>query len=328
MLSNKSSNKLLLSNRDNNRLTLAPRDYAIFYASTSVILLSLIALSVNTFFYHYIGVDYSSTLIRYIGVFLFLVNTGVILLFGRTHKLSLKVREVCYYYMVTLLICAATFAVQFTPFSPIDNSILSIEAFLHIDLAPIVVFASQYPVLKNCLAHLYDFLYSELMWLPLIVIAAGRFADIREWYFLLLASTAIGFTIYYFFPTTAPASVIDIPYFYDSQRATGIKFSQIHNYLTPTTSAGGMISFPSFHVIWAWYCLYLIRHWRIAFYLLLPINLLIIASCVLLGWHYLIDLVGSLLVIVVAHRLYYISCAKERPMTRAQMSFVPNPQEP
>lgn len=328
MLSNKSSNIHLLNNRENNPLILASRDYAILYASTAVVFLSLIALSLNTFFYHYIGVDYSSTLIRYIGVFLFLINTGVILLFGRTHKLCLRVREVCYYYMVTLLICAATFAVQFTPFAPIDNSILSIEAFLHIDLEPIVVFTSQYPVLKNYLAHFYDFLYTELVWLPLLVIAAGRFDDIREWYFLLLVSTAIGFTVYYFFPTTAPASVIDSPYFYDSQRATGLKFSQIHHYLTPTTSAGGMISFPSFHVIWAWYCLYLIRHWRIAFYLLLPINLLIIASCVLLGWHYLIDLVGSVVVILLAHRLYFISCAKERPIHRAQLRLVTNPQEP
>lgn len=65
----------------------------------------------------------------------------------------------------------------------------------------------------------------------------------------------------------------------------------------------GFIGLPSFHVIWAWLCLYLIRSWRIAFFLLMPINGLIVLACILLGWHFPTDLLGSLVVLLLAHRL-------------------------
>lgn len=65
-----------------------------------------------------------------------------------------------------------------------------------------------------------------------------------------------------------------------------------------------MISFPSFHVIWAWLCLYLVRQWRWVFILLLTMNFVLMVSCVLLGWHYCIDLAGSAVVIFLSHLLY------------------------
>ncbi len=53
---------------------------------------------------------------------------------------------------------------------------------------------------------------------------------------------------------------------------------------------------PSFHTIWALLCVYLLRDWKYPFIVLGLINSLLIIACVLLGWHYLSDvLVGVLL---------------------------------
>ncbi len=98
--------------------------------------------------------------------------------------------------------------------------------------------------------------------------------------------------------------MIDSPFFTEAQRATGIKFTQIHAHTKPDTFKGGMIAFPSFHVIWAWLCAFLIRDWPIAFGLLFILNTVVMLSCVLLGWHYILDIFGSILVIILAHMIH------------------------
>ena len=65
-----------------------------------------------------------------------------------------------------------------------------------------------------------------------------------------------------------------------------------------------MIAFPSFHIIWGWFCLYLSYGCRWLFIGLLPLNGLLFASCVLLGWHYPLDLVGAAFVILASHLLH------------------------
>jgi membrane-associated phospholipid phosphatase len=119
----------------------------------------------------------------------------------------------------------------------------------------------------------------------------------------MCSSLLIGFIVYYFFPTTAPASVLHSDYFIKEQLATGLKFTQIHQYIQPTTLDGGLIAFPSFHVIWAWLCLYLIRSWFVVFYVFLFINILLIFSCVMLGWHYFLDIILSFLILLFCHYL-------------------------
>ena len=78
-------------------------------------------------------------------------------------------------------------------------------------------------------------------------------------YFLFITTALIGFTFYYFFPTTAPASIVNSPFF-----SEGL---------------------------------------AVGFLILLPINGLLMASCLLLGWHYAIDILGAFLVIFLSHAL-------------------------
>ncbi|GGI77179.1 membrane protein [Legionella impletisoli] len=283
-------------------------------------MLSIIALLVNQLFYQYPGNTYINTNTIAVGIILIFCWTGSALQFGVHKKLTNIFKEVFFFYLVLVVISLASTAVQFTPFNPIDEHIMDFETALHINLEEIIAWTSQHPVFKEFLAYCYDTLSLQLAFLPLVIIVTGQTKRAREFYFQMIMSVVIGYIIYYFFPTTAPASVIESPNFYQAQLATGFKFYQIHNYIQPTTYEGGMIAFPSFHIIWAWYCQYLIRGWHLAFALLLPLNIMLAISCVLLGWHYPIDIVGSIIVILVVQGLYHL-CRNAESKRKHSINF-------
>lgn len=199
------------------------------------------------------------------------------------------------------LIAFATNAVQFTPFSPIDETIMKFESSIHIDLLGIMTWTAQHPHFKKTLVLIYNTLPYQMSILPLLLLGMGHFTRLKAYYFLLLFSLLLGFLFYYFFPTTAPASQISSDLFATEQIATGAKFSQIHQHISPTTIDGGLIAFPSFHCIWALLCVYLLIPWPVACLILFCLNLLLILSCVLLGWHYPSDILGSLIVLLLSY---------------------------
>lgn len=266
--------------------------------------LSCIIIGINTLYYKFPGNNYFPPHATIIGVTVLLMWCGSTLQFGRKHKISNTLKELVYFFMVMSIIALTTVAVQFTPFSPIDQSIVDLEVFLGFKMEVVLQWTAEHPRLNHLLATIYDSLPEQMSYLPLIVILCQRFERIKEYYFLLLFSALIGFSFYYFFPTLAPASIINSSLFGEAQRATGLKFQQIHHYIMPTTMDGGMVALPSFHAIWAWYCVYNIRDWPIAVAILLPINTLLIASCILLGWHYPMDIFFSLIIILLSHWAY------------------------
>lgn len=287
-------------------MTLSPSTRYILYTSFTLLCLSIAALAINFFDYQYTGNNYFPPHASYLILALALMYSGFLLQFGRASQLAAILKEIIYFFLVMSLLALATNAVQYTPFPTIDQQILAFEKSLHIEFKTLFAWTQTKPLLKVVLEFIYDSLPYQMTYLPLLVIAAKRREIIREYYFLLLFSALIGFTFYYFFPTTAPASIIQSPYFSESQHATGLKFMQIHQHKQPTTLDGGLIALPSFHVIWAWFCVYLLKSWPIAFFILLPVNLLLIASCVLLGWHYPLDVLGSIVVIGITHSAYLV----------------------
>lgn len=255
---------------------------------------SIIAMLVNYLFYNYPGNNYFPENMLLLFTTVILVNLGLILYFNHEHRLRHSGIQLGYFFITMSLIALATNAVQLTPFNPIDRYIASLEARLHIDMVGILLWTNHYIQFKHILSYIYDSLALQMTFIPLLVIALGRFQVLKEYYFMLLLTTLIGFIFYYFFPTTGPASIIHSSLFSNDQIATGFKFKQIHDHIIPTTIEGGLIALPSFHTIWALLCVYLLKEWMIPFILLSIINLLLIASCVLLGWHYLIDVVAGI----------------------------------
>ena len=270
-----------------------------------VFILSIAALTYNELVTGYPGNNYFPPKGIQIYMSLLLCLAGFSILHGRNAKTTSITRELIILVSVYFLIALSINAIQYTPFQPIDEALVSFEAKLYSFYLPdSMAWAHQFPTLNTILNISYKSLDWQLLLTPLILIAFAQPRIIREYYFLLLFTSLIGFSVYYFFPTTAPASIFQSPFFEKSQYATGLKFWQIHHHIQPTTIAGGMISIPSFHVIFAWICLYSLRQWKWLFMLLLINNLFLFASCVLLGWHYLIDIFASFTLLVSAHFCY------------------------
>lgn len=270
-----------------------------------IVLFSISAVLVNHFFFHYPGNNYLPNSAYPAGFSLLLILLGVRIYLNKTHYISELIQAVLSLYIVMAIIALLTNAVQFTPFAPIDKYLLAIDRALGVNTPLLLEWIIKHPRLQYILVQIYDSLPFQMAFLPLIVAISGKFNILREYFCLMLVSALIGFVFYYFFPTTAPASNILSPYFSEFQHATGIKFSEIHHHMLPSTIEGGMIAMPSFHTIWAWFCIYLVRSSFLLFVFILPINLLLIVSCVLLGWHYFIDLIGSLLVILISHGIHH-----------------------
>lgn len=268
-----------------------------------MLLISLCENVINKLYFNYPGNNYFSNSWLGIPIFLLLNYIGMYLLLGRNSPWLNLNKEANYLFIVISLIAIASNSVQYTPFKTIDRDILLLEEKLHINMAAILTFTNSHLTLKHYLIFSYDFLVYQMLGAPIILIFKRQVHRLAEFYSLLLISSIIGFTFYYFFPTTAPASMVASSFFTQSEYATGLKFHQIHQHIFPTTIDGGLISMPSFHVIWAWISLFALRNYKITFVFLFIVNLFLVASCVLLGWHYVLDIAGSMLVLIISHGL-------------------------
>ena len=291
------------------RVMLRRKQNCFINALFTVLIISGLALSVNHLTYQYLGNNYFPSSALLFATTLPLMYAGFYLQYGVNSKITRMTQEILCFFMVMAVMILATNAVQYTPFTPIDKQLIAWDSFLPFDVKSLMDWTYAHPLIKTYFETIYQSLTYQMTYLPLLFIILGRTTLVREYYCLLLITALLGFCFYYFFPTTAPASIIESPHFSDSQHATGLKFNQIHQHIKPTTYEGGMISFPSFHIIWAWLCVYLLRHWPVAFVLMLLMNLSLSLSCVMLGWHYPIDALGSIIVIIMGHSLYAV-CRK------------------
>lgn len=203
------------------------------------------------------------------------------------------------YVLVLWTIGQYTNAIQLSPFKPIDSILYQVDKALHLDIAYWVMLIQQYPLLKAILELSYASLNYQIIVIPLLLILFKQYNHYLKSLFLLSITTLLGFAVYYVWPTVGPATLLELPIFNESQFATGLKFNQIHQFKPITTIDGGLIAFPSFHVIWALVFQFATRPFPILFIPLAIINTLLIASCVLLGWHYFIDVFSGIALFLV-----------------------------
>ena len=265
---------------------------------------STAAIALNTLIYQFPGNSFVRFNALPVMVFLF-INLALLLPMLGIKIITKKiVLECLLFFLVCVLIILGATAIQYTPFRPIDAHILAWEKAMHMNLLPMVIWTNHHPLIHLGLAQIYDLLELEMIAFPLYAIALKQYDYLHEYFFLVLTTACIGFIFYYFFPTTGPASNLPASHFAPEQLATGQKFWQIHHYQQPTTTLGGMIVMPSFHVIWAWLNVYLIRFQPLYCALFAIINVLLTFACVLLGWHYSLDIIGSFIILAIAFYIY------------------------
>lgn len=260
-------------------------------------LVGLTLLFINGLTYDYKGVDYFNHTYQNASIPTILYLAAVI--YFKDHlpqRIRLVVMTFGLYFLALDAGLLLAQGIQITPFPTIDQQLLTFDRWLGIDQVAWMSTVHHIPWLRTVLIWGYNSLVPELMILPMLVAILGHEKRIVIFLVAMLISYLIGTLIFYFFPTTAPASVLHSPYFTFEEHDTYIKFFEMHHHLKLTTTDGGLIAFPSFHIVWGVLMIYLSRaRW----WLFIPIllwNIVLMSSTVLLGWHYIADVFGGIAV--------------------------------
>lgn len=292
-------NHLIVQRDQNNKLIL---DLNYIILALTVVIGSFIVQLINHYYFRFQGNNYIHSLGFFTSILYFTINIIGCRLLPEFQRFTSKFVDFLLIMITFLIISYATNSVQYTPFLPIDNYLYRFE---FLKLESLVNFLNQHQDLKIYLILVYNSLVSVMMGSPLILVFFNRRQEIHNFCRFLLFSVIIGFGIYYFLPSCGPASVFNPQIFMDAQHANHIKFWEIHQNKLPSTLDGGLIAFPSFHVILAWACCRIFKTINTYIYYALMIwFILICVSCLLLGWHYSIDIAMSLIIILSLEKIW------------------------
>lgn len=274
-----------------------------YILATIIMTLSVISLLINYYYQNYAFIIYYSDNVFSLLPIATTCYIGCLIALGKNSNFSKACLYLIAYLLCIIVLMCATVAAEVTPYTPIDQYLVAIDRMLGFHTTQLLAFTHSLPLFNSLMQYSYSFVSFELSYIPLVLILFGYYRGMERLFFVLLFTALCGFIFYYFWPSTAPASVINSPYFMEQQRATGLKFHQIHSYQKITTIEGGMVAMPSFHVIWAWTVQYASKDWRLLWWALLPYNILLTLATLFLGWHYLVDVLGSIAILSIAYKL-------------------------
>lgn len=203
--------------------------------------------------------------------------------------------NLAFYALTAAVMGVLTTGIQYSPFPRIDHSLARLDLALGWDTVSIIRWVAERPRLKSMLAVCYNTTELQLIAAPFIAAYAHDKRRSRVYIYAIVYSSFLGSLFYYFFPSSGPAGVFSSPDFFDVQRLTHLKYEQVHNFQPVTTLLGGLIAFPSFHVAWSVLATYAAQPRKFIFYSFVLLNAVVIASTVLLGWHYLVDVPAGIL---------------------------------
>lgn len=189
-------------------------------------------------------------------------------------------------------------SIQATPFSPIDATLVKIDQWMGLNTPALMTWTHNHQTFHHVFHFCYSVIGLELIGIPLLLTIFCRRKALGIFYIAIMITLIIGCLIYYFFPTMAPSGIFHSPYFSASQEDTSMRFHEVHHYLKVTSTNGGLIAFPSFHVMWAILLTNACRGQKIIFYPLAFFNLIVIAATVFLGWHYLTDVIAAFILAI------------------------------
>lgn len=269
------------------------------------ILISAIYFTINQLYFQYSGNFYLP--IRWIellpiALLLFIFASVVRDISPRS---AFFIKYYCLWYFIIVSLAVMSTGIQFTPFPLIDKTLVQIDQLLGFYTIPVLNWTYSINWFQHFMNYVYVTIGLQLLFIPAILAIMMDKRGLTILYYSVLISFLIGSTIYYFFPTAGPTAVFHNPYFKPEQHDTWLKFYEVHKRLTLTTTEGGMIAFPSFHVIWAILFAYACRNQKYLYYAMIVLNILVIASTLFLAWHYLADVIGGILVAWVSIWLSY-----------------------
>lgn len=255
----------------------------------------LIAIGLNIATFQYQGSDYlTREWFWLVPVFLIMIFFSV-KVFKQHTKIAFLCKSYGLYFLAMFGFLVMISGIQYTPFPTMDNYLATTDQLLHIKEAAILDWTFTHPLVLKTLQAAYHLEVYQLIVMPLLLFLLGK--KIRIYFYLITSLIAyiIGAIIYYIFPTVGPAGVFSDPNFNPAQIDIVLKFKEIHQYLLITTFDGAMITFPSFHVLWAVIAIYTLRKTPAWFFIpILVLNLSAMVANLFLGWNYAVDILGGI----------------------------------
>lgn len=215
-----------------------------------------------------------------------------------------------------LVMLAGANSILSTPFggNDLSHTLLGLDNWLGFHQATLMNWRAHYPALTTWLDKAYYSITTQVAFTAVLLAVCQCFRAARLYILTIVIGTLLAYLIYYFWPTFAPAYVIHNALFPIDATHLIERTLNIRHYVPyqiyPTA---GLIAFPSCHVlmgltgIFAWFAAYkeTKKHWLkpimvIVSILSLIVNLSLIAATVLLGFHYLVDVLASLVIFAVS----------------------------
>lgn len=178
----------------------------------------------------------------------------------------------------------------------LNYQLLQWDLALGFNQLPLVVWASKHDILHSILQFGYGSWGYQLALVCPVLALCKQYQQIRQWTLGGILAILIVATIYYFFPSLPPASVYP-EYHFDSGCYECInRFYLLHSYQRFAFTQCGLIVFPSCHVIYALFTTWAFRNIKWILWPVIVLNVILIASTLLLGMHFLVDVLGAVVV--------------------------------
>lgn len=276
-------------------------EYVCFMLQFFLVLLTFISKTINHYFIHYQynrpSFQIQSFILIFIGVVIFLLSQPLKEVFPKSFTLS-KIFSLYIISWAVIFICYT--GLVLTPFKNIDYLLYSFDQMLGFNQNEWVAWIFHHTKLHHFFVDVYQSLTLQAFLLPFIAGFILSSEEVERFLLQFMLTLSIGFLIYYFFPTASPASLLNHQYLSSGQINLAKQYWQIHHMKNPNVIGAGLISFPSFHVIWSSLFTWLYRRKYYIFYPLLILNILLWISTILLGWHYILDVISALLIVGIA----------------------------
>jgi len=280
-------------------VTLAREDRWLTGWLLSALLAAAVLAGVNACFFRFTGISYFPREAWWLGfVALDLAIFGYWVR-ERAPYASFVSLNLAFYALAAAVMGVLTTSIQFTPFPRVDHALARWDAVLGWDTVAVLRWVAERPALRKFLALCYNTTELQLVLAPFVAVYAHDKRSLRVFIYGIVYSSFAGSLIYYFFPSSGPAGVFQSGDFMAVQRLTHLKYEQVHSFQPVTTLLGGLIAFPSFHVAWSVLATYAAKPRKSIFLIFFVLNVMVISSTVLLGWHYLVDVPAGILLAVV-----------------------------
>jgi membrane-associated phospholipid phosphatase len=200
-----------------------------------------------------------------------------------------------------------------------DNQLAAFDAAFGLSAGALVRWTAQHPAFDLLMRLVYSSVFPQII---LVIVVLGFSADRRLDIFLIrfmlggLLTSAIfaflpaqGTCVYFGTPT--PDHYVPVLSELDRLRR-GVAYVSWRD-------AQGIVTFPSFHTIWAVLLIAAFRGRRL-FWPVAILNSLVLLSCVTTGMHYFVDVLGGLIVTLIAIVATRPLCAELEPVRRKRPS--------